>query len=229
MWNIWDAHGGYCHESCCSLRYHIMCSGSSVLMFQRIVLPHQVDLSCWRRQQDPLKCVFFSTRIHGITSQKIAAFKEWTFSCYFCTCVYDLYWFLHSQQVGADALLCFQYVASGWSRRMEHWHTDCRLRKVSNTVTWCCECTRAHTHTHIHTHTELSSLLLFSQSCIIHSSTPHKVQQTYWIPNLLPNNTEIWVHNVHAILKHMSQWQRIIKYNMMNVYIQLKRNTVISQ
>lgn len=42
-------------------------------------------------QQDPLKCVFSSTRIHGITSQQMAAFKERTFHCYFCTRVYDLY------------------------------------------------------------------------------------------------------------------------------------------
>jgi len=61
----------------------------------------------------------------------------------------------------------------------------------------------------------------------MHSSVPYKVQQTYWIPNLLPNNTDI--HTVHAISKLMSQLQRIHKYNMMNVYIQLKVNTVISQ
>jgi hypothetical protein len=59
---------------------------------------------------------------------------------------------------------------------------------------------------------------------IIHSSNSHKVQQTYWITNLSPNNTEI--HNIHAILKHMSHLQRIHKYNMWNVYSQLKINTI---
>ena len=40
-------------------------------------------------------------------------------------------------------------------------------------------------------------------------------------------NTEI--HNIHAISKHMSWWQRIHTYNMRKVYNQLKINTVISQ
>jgi hypothetical protein len=47
-------------------------------------------------------------------------------------------------------LLCLQYVASGRSRRMEHWPTDCRLRKVSNAVTVLSM------HKHTHTHTEFS-------------------------------------------------------------------------
>jgi len=37
------------------------------------------------------------------------------------------------------------------------------------------------------------------------------------------------IHNIHAISIHMSQWQRIHKYNMRNVHNQHKINTVISQ
>ena len=37
------------------------------------------------------------------------------------------------------------------------------------------------------------------------------------------------IHNVHAMSMHMSQWQRIHKYNMRNVHSQCKINTIISQ
>jgi len=73
----------------------------------------------------------------------------------------------------------------------KHTHTH---RVKHSICCCCCFCGRHH-------NPSLSSS--FSQSCIIHSSNPYKVQQTYWIPNLLPNDTEI--HSVHAISKHMSQ------------------------
>ena len=65
------------------------------------------------------------------------------------------------------------------------------------------------------------------QSFIVHSSNLYKVQQKYWIPNLSPNNTEI--HNIFAISKLMSHCQRRHRYNMRNIYNQLKFNTIISQ
>ena len=39
----------------------------------------------------------------------------------------------------------------------------------------------------------------------------------------------IEIHNIHTISMHMSQWQRIHKYNMRNVNKKFKINTIISQ
>ena len=84
-------------------------------------------------------CVlFYQNTWHHITED--GSLQRMNILLLLLQCVYDLHWLLHSQQVGTDTLLCFQYVVSGWSRRMEHWHTDCRLRKVSNRVTCCCCC-----------------------------------------------------------------------------------------